>query len=68
MKAKNILCKKYAQNERFESDFIFLENLITELNELISSTKASYYKNLGKKIKQLIIASKNLLVILKNIL
>ena len=26
----------------------FLENLITELNELISSTKVSYYENLGK--------------------
>ena len=43
MKAKNILYKKYIQNGRFESDFIFLENLITELNELISSAKASYY-------------------------
>ena len=45
MKAKEIPYKKYIQNGRFESDFIFLENLITELNELISSTKASYYKN-----------------------
>ena len=40
--------KKYIQNGRFETDFIFLENLITELNELIYSTKASYYENLGK--------------------
>ena len=62
MKAKNILYIKYIQNGRFESDFIFLENLITELNELISSTKA------WKKIKQRIIASKNLLVNPKNIL
>ena len=68
IKAKNILYKKYIQNGRFESDFIFLENLITELNELISSTKASYYENLGKKIKQPIIGSKNLLVDPKNIL
>ena len=37
MKAKNILYKKYIQNGRFESDLIFLENLITELNVLISS-------------------------------
>ena len=39
---------EYIQNGRFESDFSFLENLITVLNELISFTKASYYKNLGK--------------------
>ena len=68
MKAKSTLYKKYIQNGRFESDFIFLENLITELNELVSSTKVSYYENLGKKIKQPIIASKNLLVNPKNIL
>ena len=48
MKAKNILYKKYIQNGRFEIDFILLENLMTELNELISSTKALYYENLGK--------------------
>ena len=39
---------EYIQNGRFESDFSFLENLITGLNELISFTKALYYKNLGK--------------------
>ena len=51
MKEKHILYKyivEYIQNGRFESDFIFLENLITELNELISSTIALYYENLGK--------------------
>ena len=67
LKAKNIRYKKYIQNGRFESDFIFLENLITELNELVSSTKALYYENLGIKIKQPIIASKNLLVNPKSI-
>ena len=45
MKAKHILYKKHTQKGRFESDFIFLENLITGLNELISSTKTSYNKN-----------------------
>ena len=40
---------------------------MTELNELISSTKASYYKNLVKKAKQPIIGSKNLLINPKNI-
>ena len=48
VKAKNILYKKSIQNGRFESDFVFLENLITELNVLISSTKALYYENLAK--------------------
>ena len=47
-KAKHILYKKYVQNRRFESDFIFLEDLLTELNELISSTKALHYENPGK--------------------
>ena len=51
MKARQILYQKYIQDRRFESDFIFLENLLTKLNQLISSTKASYYENLGKKIK-----------------
>ena len=41
MKAKHIVYKKYIQNGRFESDFIFLEHLKLELNELIFSTKNS---------------------------
>ena len=41
MKAKHIVYKKYIQNGRFESDFIFLEHLKPELNELIFSTKNS---------------------------
>ena len=32
IKAKLILYKKYIQNGKFESDFIFLENSLTELN------------------------------------
>ena len=65
MKAKHVLYKKHIQNGRFDSDFISLENSIIELNDLISSTKASYYKSLGKR--QPIIASNNLLVNPKNI-
>ena len=57
--------QKHIQNGRFDSDFISLENSIIELNNLMSSTKASYYKSLGKK--QPIIANKNLLVNPKNI-
>ena len=65
MKAKNILYKKYIQNRRFESDFIFLENLLTELNELISSTKASYYENLGQKLKNPLLQAETYWSILK---
>ena len=39
IKAKNELCKKYIQNGRLESDFVYLQNSIIEMNELISSTK-----------------------------
>ena len=49
--SKSALYKKHIENGRFESDFVFLENLITELNKLISSPKALYYKNLAKKLK-----------------
>ena len=45
IKSKNLFYKQYTQNGRKESDFIVLESLITELNELISSTKALYYEN-----------------------
>ena len=44
IKRKNLLFKQYIQNGRFETDFVFLENLITEINELISSTKNLYYE------------------------
>ena len=49
MKAKYTLYKKI-QNGRFESDFSWKFN--NWINELTSSTKASYYENLGKKILQ----------------
>ena len=58
IKGKNALCKKYVQNGRFESDFVFLENLIIELNELTSSAKSLYYENLVKKLKKLKICDK----------
>ena len=48
IKAKNILYKKYIQNGRFESDFVFLENIITELSDLISSTKVCIMKTWRK--------------------
>ena len=65
MKAKHVPYKKYFQNRRFESAFIFSENLITELNELISSTKASYYKNLGKRLNNPLLQAQTYQSILK---
>ena len=50
IQAKNALYKQYIENGRLESDFVFLENLITEFNESISSTKTLYYENLAKKL------------------
>ena len=47
-KSKHLFYKQYSQNGRKESDLIVLENLITELNELISSTKALTMKTLEK--------------------
>ena len=43
VKAKCNMYNKYIQSGRFESDFLFLEILITEVNELINITKALYY-------------------------
>ena len=64
LKAKHII-KKYIPNGRFESDFVFLENSITEFKELISFTKASYYENLGKKLNNSLLQAKTYLPILK---
>ena len=50
IKANNLLFKQYKQNSRFVSDFGLLENVVNELNDLISSTKALYYDNLTKKL------------------
>ena len=41
-------CKLYSQyikNGRFKYDLVFLETLITDYSEVISSTKALYYEN-----------------------
>ena len=48
IKEKNTFYQKYIENRLFESDFILLEKLITELNDLIFSTKTLYYENLAK--------------------
>ena len=65
IKAKDIMYKKYIQNGRFESDFVLLETLITEFNELVSTTKALYYENLGKKLNNPLLQAKTYWSILK---
>ena len=66
IKTKNLLFKQYIQNGRFESDFVFLENLITEINELISSTKNLCYENLAKKLNNPLLQAKTYWSILKS--
>ena len=58
IKIKNVLFKKDIQNGRFESYFVSLKNLVIELNELISSTKALYYENLQKKLNNPLLQTK----------
>ena len=50
MKTKRQLYKQKIQNGRFESDFVLVERLVTEINDLISHTKALYYENLAIKL------------------
>ena len=56
---------KYIQNARFESHFLLLEILITELNELINTTTALYYQNLSKKLNNPLLQVKTYWPILK---
>ena len=62
IKTKNLLFKQYIQNGRFESDFVLLETLITEINELISLWKSC------EKTRESATASKNILVNSLNLL
>ena len=48
IKSKNLFYKQHTQNGRKESDLTVLGNLITELNELISSILKPFYND--KKI------------------
>ena len=65
IKTKNLLFNQYIQNGRFESDFVFIENLITEINEFISSTKNLYYESLAKKLNNPLLQAKTYWSILK---
>ena len=66
IKTKNLLFKQYMQNKRFESDVSFLKALITELNELIFSTKTLYYENIAKKLNNLMLQAKTYWSVLKS--
>ena len=66
IKTKNLPFKQYILNGRFESDFVFLENLITEINKLISSTKNLHYENLAKKLNNPLLQAKIYWSILKS--
>ena len=65
IKARNDMYSKYIQSGRFESDFLLLEGLIKELNELIFTTKALYHENLCKKLNDPLLQQKTYMSILK---
>ena len=49
-KRKKQTLQKYIKNRRFERDFVFIESLVNEINDLVSNTKNLYYDNLAKKL------------------
>ena len=59
------LHKQYIKNGRFESDFVFIERLVNEINELISNAKNLYYDNLAKKLNNPLLQAKTYWSILK---
>ena len=65
MKAKNKLYKQYIKNGRFKSDFVFIESLVNEINELISNAKNLYYVNFAKKLNNPLLQVKTYWSILK---
>ena len=65
IKTRNKLYKQYIENDRFESDFMMIETLITEINDLITSTKDLYYNNLAKKLNNPLLQAKTYWSILK---
>ena len=65
IKEKDTMYNKYIKNGRLESDFVLLETLIIELNELTDTTKTLYYENLGKKLNNPLSQAKTYWSILK---
>ena len=66
VKSKNQLYEVYTKNCRNEVDFLNLKNSITELNDLVSTSKTSYYENFGKKLNEPTIQTKSSWSILKS--
>ena len=64
-KARNKLYKQCVENGRFESDFIIIEALITEINDLITSAKDLYYNSLAKRLNNPSLQAKTYWSILK---
>ena len=58
IKTRNKLYKQYIENGRFESDFMMIETLITEINGSITSTKDLYYNNLEKRLNNPLLQAK----------
>ena len=52
---RNLLFTQYIQHGRLKSDFLYLETLLTEINELISSTKNLYYENFAKNLNNVLL-------------
>ena len=55
IETRNLLFKQYIQHGRLKSDFLYLETLLTEINELISSTKNLYYENFAKNLNNVLL-------------
>ena len=54
----NFTNRKLIDNGKFEKDSVFIETLITEINDLITSTKDLYYKKLAKKLNNPLLQAK----------
>ena len=65
IKTRNKLYKQYIENGRFKSDFMMIETLITEINDLITSTKDLHYNNLAKRLNNPLLQAKTYWSILK---
>ena len=65
IKTRDKLYKQYVENGRFESDFMIIETLITEINDLITSTKDLYYNNLANRLNNPLLQAKTYWSILK---
>ena len=65
IKTRDKLYKQYVENGRFESGFMMIETLITEINDLITSTKDLYYNNLAKRLNNPLLQTKTYWSILK---